>query len=109
MLADRMILREQQLSGSYDTHDTHDTNADTHGAGAAQPDAAHRLGALIREHRHAAGLTQTELARRAGTSQPTVARLETGTSEPTVATLRRIASALGVDLVIEFHPIPDRA
>ena len=87
-------LREQKRAEDPEAYD----------AGYAEADARYRLGVLVREHRLAAGLTQTELARRAATSQPAIARLEAGGAEPTVATLRRIAAALGVELVVEFHP-----
>lgn len=42
---------------------------------------------LIREARQAAGLTQSELARRMGTTQSAVARLERPGSNPRVRTL----------------------
>lgn len=54
---------------------------------------------LIKEARTAAGLTQAELARRAGTSQPTVAAYESGEKVPTVGTLERLLNAAGVGLV----------
>lgn len=64
---------------------------------------AYELGVLVREARVSAELSQAELAKRVGTSQSAIARLESGGAQPTVATLRRIATALSVDLVIEFH------
>ncbi len=64
---------------------------------------AYELGVLVREHRLAAGLTQSDLAKRSGMSQPAIARLEAGGAEPTIATLRRIASALNIELVVKFH------
>ena len=53
---------------------------------------------LLVEARRTAGLTQAELARRAGTSQAMVARYETGVASPTVRTLRRLLRAAGRDL-----------
>jgi uncharacterized protein len=53
---------------------------------------------LLLEARRSAGLTQAELARRAGTSQAMVARYETGVASPTVRTLRRLLRAAGHDL-----------
>jgi transcriptional regulator with XRE-family HTH domain len=41
------------------------------------------------------GATQQELARRAGTSQPTIAAYESGAKSPTLATLDRLAGAIG--------------
>ena len=47
--------------------------------------------------RLAAGLSQTQLARRVGTSQPHVARIENGKTDPGTDIVSRIAGALGVD------------
>ena len=51
--------------------------------------------ALLRQARAAAGLTQAEVARRMGTSQPVVARLERPGSNPRFATLERALRATG--------------
>jgi len=48
------------------------------------------------------GLSQTDLAKRCGVSQPAIARLERGEHEPRLATLRRVAHALDADLVLDF-------
>jgi predicted nucleotidyltransferase len=53
---------------------------------------------LLRDARRGAGLTQAELARRAGTSQAMVARYETGMASPTVRTLQRLLRAVGREL-----------
>ena len=49
----------------------------------------------IRDARHAAGLTQSELAERSGTSQATVSAYEHGAKTPTPATLARLLAAAG--------------
>lgn len=51
-----------------------------------------------------AGLTQTELAKRIGTTQSAVARMETaiGKHSPSIATLKRYASALGYRLQLRL-------
>lgn len=54
--------------------------------------------------RSVAGLTQQEMAARAGTSQPTIAAYEAGTKSPTMSTLQRMAAVLGLDLVISCVP-----
>src|ERR1039458_4917098 len=59
------------------------------------------VGSAVRAARRRAGVSQAELAERAGTSQPSIARLEKGQVSPTVITLDRIARALGSDLVID--------
>ena len=59
--------------------------------------AAERAG-LVRElvgQRQAAGLSQTEVAARMGTSQSAVARLEAGTTDVRTSTLERYAAAVG--------------
>jgi predicted transcriptional regulator len=45
--------------------------------------------------RHAAGLSQAEVADRMGTSQPAVARVEAGAVDVRLSTLRRYAEAVG--------------
>lgn len=59
---------------------------------------------LVREARRLAGLSQRELARRAGTAQSVVARVEAGQTSPTVETLRRLLSAAGCELRVELVP-----
>ena len=59
---------------------------------------------IIARLRTLAGLTQRDLARRAGTSQPAIARLEQGRASPTFATLERLAAAAGFDLQVELVP-----
>lgn len=54
--------------------------------------------------RNRAGLTQAQLARRMGTTQPVVARLEGGETRPTMRTLARLAKATGTRLLIRFEP-----
>ncbi len=52
---------------------------------------------LIRAWREHLGLTQEEVARRMGISQPAYAKLEGKSAQPRVATCKRIAEALGVE------------
>jgi len=56
----------------------------------------------IIEKRLKLGLTQAELARKIGTKQSAVARLESGGTNPSVGLLTRVASALHADLVISI-------
>lgn len=63
---------------------------------------------LIREARLAAGLSQTQLARAARTSQSVVSAYEAGSREPSVPMLERMVSASGNTLVIRFEPDSDR-
>lgn len=54
-----------------------------------------RLVRKLAEQRQAAGLSQTEVAARMGTSQSAVARLESGTADVRASTLERYAAAVG--------------
>lgn len=51
-----------------------------------------------------AGLTQEELARRMGTTQSVVARLESGKGRPSTRTLDRYARATGSRVRITLEP-----
>lgn len=57
--------------------------------------------------RIAKGLTQAELAEKAGVRQPNIARLESGKHQPTLELLRRVAAALGYKLDVRFIPAED--
>ena len=50
------------------------------------------------------GLTQREFAERMGTTQSSVARLESGSRDISMPTLRKAAAALGADLSICLVP-----
>ncbi len=52
--------------------------------------------------RLAKGWSQSELARRAGTRQANISKLENGMADPTLSFLRRVAQALETDLTICF-------
>jgi ribosome-binding protein aMBF1 (putative translation factor) len=54
-----------------------------------------RLVRELAEQRQAAGLSQTEVAARMGTSQSAVARLESGVGDVRASTLERYAAAVG--------------
>ena len=54
------------------------------------------LGAAIRDHRVQAGLTQAELAQRAGIGRPHLNHIEGGRKNPTVVVLVHLAQSLGV-------------
>jgi transcriptional regulator with XRE-family HTH domain len=62
--------------------------------------------ALLRTVRTRRGLTQAQLARRAGTTQTAISRLERGARSPTVQTLRRLLIVMGEDLDLVARPLP---
>jgi transcriptional regulator with XRE-family HTH domain len=61
-----------------------------------------QLRAEMIEARVRAGLTQTQLAQRMGTTQSAIARLEGGRSSPSIATLRRLAAVTNSRLVLRL-------
>jgi ribosome-binding protein aMBF1 (putative translation factor) len=70
-------------------------------AGEQAARMAGERGRLVRDlagQRHAAGLSQTEIAARMGTSQSAVARLEAGTGDVRASTLERYAAAIGGEI-----------
>ncbi len=58
-------------------------------------DAVAYIGERLKDLRFRAGLTQQELADRAGVTQTTVARIERDAVQPEVTTIRKLAQALG--------------
>jgi transcriptional regulator with XRE-family HTH domain len=64
------------------------------------------LAAELRQARERAGLTQTTLARRSGTSQATVSAYENGLKQPSVATLDRLLAAAGARLTVQAGAPP---
>ncbi len=63
---------------------------------------AAEVGDRVRQAREAAGISQRELARRMGTSQSAVDRLEAGGVGATLTTLQRVASALGLTVSVDL-------
>ena len=61
-------------------------------------------GKLLREARTRAGLSQRALARRAGTTQSVVARIEAGHTSPTWETLERLLAAVDLELNPQLEP-----
>lgn len=61
---------------------------------------------LIKQARQRAGLTQAQLARAAGTSQPTLAAYETDAKSPSVRTLDRIIRSAGGVLDVTLRSAP---
>lgn len=80
------------------------TGADEHAAAYEEARASLMLGQMVHDRRVELGLTQAELAERAGMTQPQLSRLESGGATPTVPLLARIATALSADLDIAFRP-----
>ncbi|GAA4638657.1 hypothetical protein GCM10023196_097270 [Actinoallomurus vinaceus] len=79
------------------------------GAGAAYEAVRIRyeLGRVVRTRREQLGMTQGQLAERAGLTQPAVARFEAGGTMPTIPMLERLAEALGMRLRVELEPFSE--
>lgn len=58
---------------------------------------------LLRRARLTAGLTQTELARRAGVTQSVISAYESGRREPALSTLARLVEAAGARLHLDLE------
>jgi transcriptional regulator with XRE-family HTH domain len=63
----------------------------------------------IRSRRLALGLSLKQVARRAGTSVPTLSRYETRWARFELKTLRKLATALGCRLQLTLEPEPETA
>ena len=67
---------------------------------AAEFDMARELIAA----RSRAGLTQSDVAERMGTTQSVIARLESGKQAPSLRTVQRYARAVGARAVVRIEP-----
>ena len=61
-------------------------------------------GALLSSARRAADLSQVDLARRAGTTQPAIAAYETDSRTPSFKTLERLLNACDYDVDLDVRP-----
>ena len=62
---------------------------------------------LVREARKRTGLTQAELAARAGTTQSAIARIESGAVNPSLEHLSSLVRAAGFDIDVRLVPYDD--
>jgi predicted nucleotidyltransferase/DNA-binding XRE family transcriptional regulator len=61
-------------------------------------------GGLLRQARRGAGLSQVELANRAGVTQSVISAYESGHRQPSLRTLAALVEAADYDLVVEVRP-----
>ena len=64
------------------------------------------IGQRIVAWRHQRGLSQTRVCRRTGLTPPYLSRLEAGKVQPNLRTIRRIVSALRIDVAELLGPSP---
>jgi|HubBroStandDraft_4_1064222.scaffolds.fasta_scaffold33953_2 transcriptional regulator with XRE-family HTH domain len=67
-----------------------------------------QVGNLILEHRRRLGLSQRSLARRAGTTQAAVSRIERGLTSPTWDTVRALLLAMGYEPELQARRLRGR-
>ena len=70
--------------------------------------ATETAGALLRQARVAAGLSQAELAARAGVTQSVISAYESGHRQPALRTLAALIQAADHELVIDVRQQPRR-
>jgi len=63
---------------------------------------------LLRRARSQAGMSQAELATRAGVAQSEISAYEAGRRQPALSTLARLIEAAGYDLVVDIRRKPRR-
>jgi transcriptional regulator with XRE-family HTH domain len=66
------------------------------------------IGELIRERRTQSGVTQLSLARRAGTTQAAISRIERGLTTPTWDTIEALLISLGYEPELGSRRLPGR-
>jgi len=60
------------------------------------------------EARKATGITQSQLAEKAGISQGDISKIETGNANPSLNTLKRLAKGMDMQLKLEFLPVNEK-
>jgi len=68
--------------------------------------AGSSAGELLREARRRAGLSQVDLAVRAGVAQSVISAYESGRRQPAIPTLAALIGATGHELVLSLQPEP---
>ncbi len=63
-----------------------------------------KVGALLRQAREKAGLTQEQVAERLATKKSAISRIENSAGSIRFSTLERYARAIGWQLSLELHP-----
>jgi transcriptional regulator with XRE-family HTH domain len=68
-------------------------------------DRTHEIGQHVRSLRRARGLTQQDLAGRAGVAVDTIRRIEQGRASPTIGMLCKVSSGLDLDVCTLFESL----
>jgi transcriptional regulator with XRE-family HTH domain len=91
-------VRQAERTEAWSEHMESGPRAASAGMAAPEPGLIAVIAASIRRERDRAGLSLTELARRAGIAKSTLSQLESGAGNPSVETLWALGVALGVPL-----------
>lgn len=75
--------------------------------GGVSTTGARTASSILREARHTAGLTQAQLAERAGVTQSVISAYESSRREPALSTLNRLVEAAGLRLDLQLAPGED--
>lgn len=65
-------------------------------------DLAFEIGELVIDARVKTGLTQAKLAKKVGTKQSAIARLESSIRLPSLTFLKKVANAMGMDVIVKL-------
>ena len=68
-------------------------------------DIRHRFGTAVKRRREELGLTQEDLAERAGLHRTYLSDIERGTRNPSLVNIDRLAGALGTSLADFFRDV----
>ena len=60
------------------------------------------------EARVSQNITQKELSERTGITQADISRIENGTRNPSLSMVKKLAQGLGMQLKLEFVPMPTK-
>lgn len=71
-------------------------------------DLAREIGEQVAYHRHTYGLTQAELAKKVGTTQSSIARLENGKTLPTLRFLEKVMAVIGCRVYVQITWAPPK-
>lgn len=82
----KRLLKDKEVRKAYDT---------------LEPEFA--IAQAVIEKRLETGLTQTALAKKIGTKQSAISRLESGSYNPSITFLEKVAKALNLNLIVSMN------
>src|SRR3712207_6252284 len=105
MKGDAVSTSDEELISYEDFYAAHPIpNTPANRARKADANLSFDLAQLVYDLRTQAGLTQAQLARRMGTAQSVIARLESGSHNANLSLVNRVAQALGARIRFVVEP-----